>query len=148
MNVNDMVHLFNRTIKNILHNFIPHEIITCDHRDAPWINSSIKYLIQDKNEAYKCFKGSNSNSQYYQNFQSLQNLLGFSTEASKEIYYSRLSKKLLEPSTSPKTYWSVLKSFHNNKKYPVFHQFFTKIDLLQISNKKLNCLILFLLSEV
>ena len=28
MNVDGMVNLFNRTIKNILHNFIPHEIIT------------------------------------------------------------------------------------------------------------------------
>ena len=35
MNVNGMVHLFNRTIKNILHNSIPHEIITCDDRDPP-----------------------------------------------------------------------------------------------------------------
>ena len=49
MNVNDMVHLFNRTIKNISHNFIPHEIITCDDRNPPWINSSIKRLVQDKN---------------------------------------------------------------------------------------------------
>ena len=55
MNVNDMVHLFNRTIKNILHNFILHEVITCDGRDPPWIKSSIKRLIQDKNEAYKRF---------------------------------------------------------------------------------------------
>ena len=56
MNVNGMVHLFNKTVKNISHNFIPHEIITCDDRDALWINSSIKPLIQDKNEAYKPFK--------------------------------------------------------------------------------------------
>ena len=54
----------------------------------------------------------------------------------------------MEPSASPKTYWSVIKSFRNNKKYPVFHQFFTKIDLLQISKKKPNCSILFLLSNV
>ena len=148
MNVNDMVHLFNRTIKNMLHNFIPHEVITCDDRDPPWINSSIKRLIQAKNEAYKRFKRSHNNSQYFENFQSIQNLLGVSIEASKEKYYSRLSKKLMEPSTSPKTYWSVLKSFHNNKKYPAFHQFFTKIVLLQISKKKPNCLILFLLSNV
>ena len=32
----------------------------------------------------------------------------------------------MEPFTSLKIYWSVLKSFHNNKKYPAFHQFFTK----------------------
>ena len=34
------------------------------------------------------------------------------------------------------------------KKYPVFHQFLTKIDLLQISKKKPNRLTLFLLSNV
>ena len=83
MNINDMVHLFNRTIKNILHNFIPHEVITCDDRDPPWINSSIKRLIQDKNEAYKRFKRSNNNSHYFENSQSLQNLLGVSIEASE-----------------------------------------------------------------
>ena len=48
MNVNDMFDLFNRTIKNILRNFIPHETITCDNRDPPWTNSSIRRLIQDK----------------------------------------------------------------------------------------------------
>ena len=126
VNVNDMVHLFNRTIKNILRNLIPNETITCDDRDPPWINSSIRSLIQDKNETYKRFKRSNNSSQYFENFQSLQNVLGVSIEASKERYYSRLSMKLMEPSTSPKTYWSVLKSFYNNKKIPcilpIFHE--------------------------
>ena len=42
---------FNRTIKNTLRNFIPHETTTCDDRGPPWINSSIRHLIQDKNEA-------------------------------------------------------------------------------------------------
>ena len=50
-----MVDLFYRTIRNILHNFIPYEIITCNDRDPPWNNSSIRRLSQDRNEAYKCF---------------------------------------------------------------------------------------------
>ena len=41
MNFNEMLHLVNKTIKNILHNFIPLEIITCDNRDPHWINSSV-----------------------------------------------------------------------------------------------------------
>ena len=41
-----MVHLFNKTIKNILSNYIPHETISSDDRDPPWINSKIKQLIQ------------------------------------------------------------------------------------------------------
>ena len=105
MYVNDTVHLFNRTIKNILHNFILREIITYGDRDPPWINSSIKGLIQDKNEANECFKRSNNNSQHFENFRSLQNLLRVSIEASKQRYYSYLSKKLMEPSASLKTYW-------------------------------------------
>ena len=128
MNVKGMVHLFNRTIKNILHNSIPHEIITCNDRDPPWIKSSIRRLIQDKNEVYKYFKRSSNNIQYFENFQSLQNLLRVSIEVSKERYYSHLSKKLMEPATSAKIYWSVLKSFHSNKKIlcipPIFHNFF------------------------
>ena len=58
----DMVSLFNRTIKNILYNFISHETIASDDKDPPWINSSIRRLVQDKNEAYKCFERRNSNS--------------------------------------------------------------------------------------
>ena len=37
----------------------------------------------------------------------------------KNKYYSKVAKKLLDPSTSPKTYWSILKTFLNNKKIPV-----------------------------
>ena len=57
-NVSDMVHLSKGIIKNILHNFIPHEIIACDDRDPHWIDSSTRCLIQDKNEAYKRLKRS------------------------------------------------------------------------------------------
>ena len=71
MNVNDMVHLFTRTIKNILRDLIPHETITCD-RDPHWINSSIRRLILDKNEAYECFKRSNKNNQYFENLKHLR----------------------------------------------------------------------------
>ena len=127
-------------------NFIPRETITCDDRDPPWINSSIRRLIQDKNEAHNRYKRSNNNSQYSENFQSLQNLLGVSIEASKERY-SRLSKKLMDPTASPKTYWSVLKSFHNDKKMPCIRSVFHENNLLQISEKKPGCLILFLLSK-
>ena len=34
------------------------------------------------------------------------------------MYYSRLSNKLLDSKRSPKSYWSILKTFLNNKKIP------------------------------
>ena len=33
IDVNEKVNLFNKTIKNIIRNYIPHETITCDDRD-------------------------------------------------------------------------------------------------------------------
>ena len=46
--VNEKVNIFNNTILNILSNFIPHEILTCDDKDPPWFNKKIKGIIQEK----------------------------------------------------------------------------------------------------
>ena len=35
LDINEMVSVCNTTIKNIMANFIPHETIICDDRDAP-----------------------------------------------------------------------------------------------------------------
>ena len=116
--MNDKVNTFNVTIKNILSNYIPHETITCDDIDPPWINKNIKQLILQKNQAYKSNLRSNKSLQFLDHFQFLQTKLNSLIEESKEKYYVRLSKKLLDPQTSPKSYWSILKTFLNNKKIP------------------------------
>ena len=54
--VNEKVDVFNRTIPNILSNFIPHEIIVCDDKYPPWFNKRIKTLIQEKNAMYKIYR--------------------------------------------------------------------------------------------
>ena len=46
----------------------------------------------------------------FQNFQFLQSKLNTLIEKSKHKYQARLSKKLLDLTTSPKSYWSVLTS--------------------------------------
>ena len=55
IDVNEKVNLFNKTIKNIIRNYIPHETITCDDRDPPCINKEIKKLIHEKNKAYMSY---------------------------------------------------------------------------------------------
>ena len=121
-----MVFLFNRTIKNILSNYIPHEIIICDDRDPPWINNKVKELINEKNDTFQCYLHSNKDPKLFNKVEYLQNELKSLIEANKEKYYSRISKRMMNPLTSTKTYWSILKSFLNNKKIscipPLFHQ--------------------------
>ena len=48
LDINEKVCLFNKTIKNILSNFIRHETILFDNRDPPWINSQVKHLTNEK----------------------------------------------------------------------------------------------------
>ena len=48
----------------------------------------------------------------------LQNELNSIIESNKQKYYSRLSKKLVDPMTSTKSNWSNLKMFLNNEKIP------------------------------
>ena len=44
-----MIFLFNEAVKNIISNYIPHEILTFDGRDPPCINKNVKQLILEKN---------------------------------------------------------------------------------------------------
>ena len=51
LNINKRLSFFNKTILNIVLNFIPHETVICDDRDPSWTNNQIKNLINYK----KCF---------------------------------------------------------------------------------------------
>ena len=49
--VNEKFNIFNNTILNIVSNFIPHEILTCDNKDPPWFKKKIKGIIQENNNS-------------------------------------------------------------------------------------------------
>ena len=95
-----------------------HKTIIFDDRDPPWIKKDIKQLILDKNHAYKSYICNDKSLQFFNQFQFLQTRLSSLIEESKNQYYTRLSHKLLDPKTSQKSYWSILKTFLNNKKIP------------------------------
>ena len=118
-NVNEKVSIFTSTVMNILNNFIPHETIVCDDKDPPWFNKAIKYLIQKKKDTFKKYRKSNNNIQLLQSLRLLQEKLNPFISASKQSYYSRMSTKLTKFHKSSKAYWSLLKTFLNNRKIPV-----------------------------
>ena len=101
-----------------------------------------------KNAIYKNYLKNNKRNQSFETFQSFQSQLTSLTASWKNKYYSKAAKRLLDPSNSPKTYWSILKTFLNNKKIPVIPPIFMIINILQILNKKLKSLILIFLNNV
>ena len=118
-NINEKVSILNNTINNVLSNFISHETITCDDKKPPWFNKNIMNLIKNKNIFYKSHTANENSTDKTEAIKTLQNKLTSTIENAKSEYYSKLSIKLLNPKTSSKAYWSILKSFVNDKKVPI-----------------------------
>ena len=110
MDVNQKVHLFNQCLKNILCKRLRLRL------SLVMITNKIKGLIQKKNIAKKSYFQNNRDIQLFRRFQNMKKLLTAKIEKSKEQYYTRISTKLMDPTTSPKAYWSILKTALNNKK--------------------------------
>ena len=74
---------------------------------------------------YKNYLKNNKTNQSFEMFQSFQSQLSSLIASLKNKYYSKVVQRLLGRSTSPKTYWSIMKTFLNNKKIlvisPIFH---------------------------
>ena len=69
-----------KLLKIFFSSFIPHETVTCDDRDPPWISSNIKQLIQEKNDTYRIYILSDENPQIFQKIKYLQTQLNNLTE--------------------------------------------------------------------
>ena len=118
-----MILLFNKTVKIIISNYIPHETVTFDDRDPPWINKNVKQLILEKNEMCKKYVNEKKDPRKFDKLKCLQNEMNSIIEDNKQKYYSSLSKKLVDPMTSTKSYWSTLKMLLNDKKIPCIPNF-------------------------
>ena len=114
--VNEKVNIFNNTFLNILSNFIPHEILTCDDKDPLWFNKKIKEIIQEKNKAFKVYRNNSSNIVLKTRLRSLQVRLNNSIECAKEKFCNKIAKKLNGTQKNAKAYWSLIKMLLNNKK--------------------------------
>ena len=104
LDVNEQVSVFNETIMNIMSNFVPNELITCDDRDPPWMNRYIKNLIVAINDFQKKFVLPSSNTGNLLMFKNLQNQLIQSIHIAKQKYFNKISKTLCDPLTSTKCY--------------------------------------------
>ena len=97
---------FNDTMLNIFRNFVPNK----------WINETIKSKIKAKLILQKKYI---QNGKFESDFIFLENSLTELNQlisSTKASYYENLGKKLNNPILQAKAYWSVLKTFYNDKK--------------------------------
>ena len=100
-------------------NFIPNEDITINDKDSPWITSNIKSKITRKNSFFQKYIKNGRTAQDLDNLDIARSNIIDAIKESKRQFYERINLKLINPNTSPKTYWSILKSLFCDKKIPV-----------------------------
>ena len=122
------VSIFNETILKIFRNFVPNKIITCSDIDPVWMNEKIKSKVKSKNQLYKVYIKNGRNGVDFLNLKNSIAELNELVSTTRTSYYKNLGKKLNDPNIQTKSYWTILKSFHNNKKIPL-------IPLLLINDK-------------
>ena len=76
-------------------------------------------------------------------FKAIQYQLHISIEESKEKCYTKWSSRLADSLTSPKTYWSILKTFLNNKKNPSIPPLFQENNFITDFKEKAELFIHF-----
>ena len=87
LNINELILLFNKKVKNVISNYIPHG--TFDNRDPPWINKNAKQLTLEKNEIYKRYVNENKDPKTFEKVKYLQNKLNISREITYKKYILR-----------------------------------------------------------
>ena len=103
-NVHEQIHIFNKTILNTFHNYIPNKTILCNDKDPPWFNNEIRKILTMKNKIFERYIAHGKFQTDYQRLQLISNSLAETIRSSKEKFYCKLSTKLANPSTSSKTY--------------------------------------------
>ena len=110
--------LFNKTHTNIFSNFIPNIKIIRDS-DPPWMNDDIKNKVKLKHKLYHSYLRHKKNNEDFAKLEDLCNETDNLVYKSKKEYYQNINTKLKDPLTSSNTYWSIMKTFLNGKKFSV-----------------------------
>ena len=112
------VELFNKALLNIFPNYNPNKNIKCDYRQPPWMTDNIKKSLKQRSKLTNIFyKNGLRNSDHIKVLEKLEKCTSLISEAKKN-YVLKMTSKLEDSNTAPKTYWSTLNRFLYNKKIP------------------------------
>ena len=117
LNINQMSLTFTDTLMSILSKHIPHKIIKCNDRDAPWITSKLKTAIRRNSRVYRKWVKRGKHKNDFDQVRIVQNTTNKLIREAKQLYYEKLGDKLSDPQTGHKQFWNAFKTITNKKKY-------------------------------
>ena len=126
---------------NVFSSYVPNKIVTFNDKDPPWMTQYLKSQINWHNNVYQEYHKKINHSA--DDFIFLENVISKVSDLifnRKNVYYNQLAQNLNDPKTSSKTYWSILKTFYNDKKVLLISPLFINNKLEPDFNLKANFL--------
>ena len=113
--LDEAVKIFTDTFLFIMNSNIPNKIVTFDDSDAPWVTPPLKNLLCKDRKVFSDWK-KNMIPSHYARVKQHQDKTKKAIIDAKKRYFENLSKKICNPSTGQKTFWSAYKRLSNKKK--------------------------------
>ena len=117
-NPNEQVHLLNKTILNIMSNFVPNEERKVRPVDPPCLSDDIRRRLRKHNKIYKKFKRDGFKDEEKAKIEQSKSKINNAIQTAKEKYLQREGNKLCDPKIGQKTYWKIMNKFLNKCKVP------------------------------
>ena len=112
------VALFNKTLLNIMSNFIPNEYLKVQSKDPPWIGNNLRRLLKKQNRQYKAYVRKGCRTEDKIRVDKFREECFEATENAKNKYLREMGKKLVDNQSSSKTYWKILSKLINKANVP------------------------------
>ena len=117
--LNSQVVTLNETIWNVFRNYVLNKYISINDKDSVWMNEIIKPKMETKNKKHQQYIQNRRFKSHLVFTESLIAELNDLISYTKDLYHENLAKTLNNPLLQAKTYWSILKSFYNDRKVPI-----------------------------
>ena len=115
---------FTEILNNVISNFIPHNDITIKPYVPPWASKNSSRTYHKYRRSYKSYIRNGCKPEMTQHINNLKENYSSLVKNAREKYLLRQSQQLSHPGTGTKTYWSILKNFLNNNKFPIIPPLF------------------------
>ena len=110
---NQQVCLLNKTILNIMSNFVPNEEKTIRPSEPPWFTNNVRRRLKKHNKIYKKFKINGFKDEDKLTLEQNKIEINKISHNTKEKYLVNEGFKLADPNTGQKTYWKIMNRFLN-----------------------------------
>ena len=128
--------IFNKHLMNIFYNFIPNKIINCSYKRPPWMTDYIKSRLRERSKMTKKYYKYGQVKSYFDQLQEKTDECTALILDAKEKDVRCMSKKLNNLLTAPKTYWSIINRFLNNRKIPAIPPLLVNGDIITNFSEK------------